>query len=116
MPICPRCQQVIDSQAINCPHCRLELKAFGHPGIPLHRADSDEEFLCTTCAYHADDTCHFPQRPFAQDCTLYADVNRPVRLPQPGKTGFQLRPWMQRNSVWLLLLGLVAVSLFLSLL
>lgn len=63
--LCPRCHQSIDSQAVACPYCRIEIKAFGHPGIPLHRAEGTS-FLCNSCTYHADDSCNFPQRPYAQ--------------------------------------------------
>jgi hypothetical protein len=59
MPECPRCYQRVDSQAVACPYCKFDLKAFGHPGIPLHRASQDS-YLCTTCLYHQDDTCNFP--------------------------------------------------------
>jgi hypothetical protein len=70
---CPHCHQLVDSQAISCPYCRTTLKAYGHPGIPLHRATGDG-YLCDTCTYHADDTCNFPQRPYAKDCTLYQNI------------------------------------------
>ncbi|MBD2180682.1 zinc ribbon domain-containing protein [Planktothrix sp. FACHB-1355] len=70
MPNCPRCHQPVPTQAVTCPHCREILKAYGHPGIPLHRATGDE-YLCTSCTYHTDDTCNYPQRPFARECTLY---------------------------------------------
>ncbi|MEA5513598.1 zinc ribbon domain-containing protein, partial [Nodularia sp. UHCC 0506] len=70
---CPTCHQLVDNQAITCPYCRTTLKAYGHPGIPLHRA-TGKEFLCDSCTYHADDTCNFPQRPYAKDCTLYENI------------------------------------------
>jgi hypothetical protein len=82
---CRRCHQPVDSKAIACPHCRLSLKAFGHPGIPLYRA-TDDEYLCTSCVYHADDTCNYPQRPHAKDCTLYRDLNEPPEPPPISKT------------------------------
>jgi Double zinc ribbon len=50
MSSCPRCQKPIDAQAISCPHCNLALKAFGHPGIPLHQS-GDGMSLCDRCTY-----------------------------------------------------------------
>jgi hypothetical protein len=41
MPNCPRCHQSINPQAVTCPYCRTPLKAYGHPGIPLHRATGE---------------------------------------------------------------------------
>lgn len=115
MPSCPRCHQKVDVQAIACPYCRTELKAHGHPGITLHRA-TQQEYLCDTCAYHADDTCNFPQRPFAKECTLYQNVNR-VSSPKPYKppSNTTLQSWLQRNATWIVLGLLVAVSLCLAL-
>jgi hypothetical protein len=108
MSNCPRCQQPIKPQAINCPHCRLVLKAHGHPGIPLHRA-SGEGSLCDTCVYHADDTCNFPQRPHAKECTLYQDIAAPKMeiKPVPNRS-FQL--WFQRNLLWVMVLILLLIS------
>ena len=57
MPHCPRCNQLIDSQAVTCPHCKNQLKAFGHPGIPLHQAEANT-YLCDRCIYHQDDSCN----------------------------------------------------------
>lgn len=111
MPECPKCHQPISSRAIACPYCRTSLKAHGHPGMTLYRATSDEP-LCLTCQYHLDDTCNFPKRPDAMDCTLYRDINQPSAAPAPGSaSGFQVRLWFKRNLVWFLLLGLLLVSL-----
>lgn len=119
MSKCPRCDQLIDSQAIACPHCKYELKAFGHPGIPLHRAAEDVS-LCSSCLYHEDDTCNFPQRPYAKECTLYHDRSQPLVPPTPLKTSGSfsggMSRWLQQNKIWLILLSLLAVSLLLSLL
>jgi len=118
MPDCPRCSQPVDLSAIACPHCQTPLKAYGHPGIPLHRATGGE-FLCSTCLYHADDTCNFPQRPLAKDCTLYYDRSQPILAPtNPYLSGGwppSLKNWCQRHIFWLFLLGLIVVSLLLSL-
>ncbi|MGL5082615.1 MAG: zinc ribbon domain-containing protein [Microcoleaceae cyanobacterium] len=116
MPNCPRCQQFVTSQAITCPSCKLQLKAFGHPGIPLHRA-SGEAFLCETCLYHEDDTCNFPQRPFAKDCTLYQDTSQAAlsdTLSTQSGIAPMLKSWLQQNLVWFVLLGLVIASILLS--
>ncbi|MDF5708961.1 MAG: zinc ribbon domain-containing protein [Nostoc sp. S4] len=115
---CPRCHQLIDSQALSCPYCRTTLKAYGHPGIPLHRATGDE-YLCDTCTYHADDTCNFPQRPYAKDCTLYQSIAQ-TKLDleqQRYSKSFMvtMKTWLKRNQALLLLLGLLLVCLFFSL-
>ncbi|MEL7521166.1 MAG: hypothetical protein AAF171_26385, partial [Cyanobacteria bacterium P01_A01_bin.116] len=98
MPTCPRCDRAIASTALRCPHCNLALKAHGHPGIDLHRADASGPSLCATCAYDADDTCNFPKRPHAMTCTLYQDVQPALsptqqavyRIPIWRKNGFRL--------------------------
>lgn len=117
MPECPRCHQTVDSTAIACPYCRTPLKAYGHPGMTLHHATGKEP-LCLSCTYHEDDTCTLPKRPYARDCTLYSDRNQP-----PGSTAspgysydFQVKTWIKRNFGWLLLLGILLVSLLLTLL
>lgn len=110
MPTCPRCEQAIAADAITCPHCRLVLKAHGHPGIPLHRA-MGEGVLCTTCTYHLDDSCTFPQRPTARTCTLYQDIN----APQPVLPTYRI-PWWRRYAGWLALAVLIGVSLAIALL
>jgi len=118
MPECPRCHQPVESKAVTCPYCHLALKAYGHPGIPLYRADG-EAYLCDTCTYHEDDTCNFPQRPYAKECTLYQDRDKSLSAPSSGskrQSGLaQVKTWMQQNAVWLVLIGLVVVSLLLSL-
>ncbi|AFZ07962.1 hypothetical protein Osc7112_3598 [Oscillatoria nigro-viridis PCC 7112] len=117
MPDCPRCHQPADARALACPHCKIPLKAFGHPGIPLYRS-KPEEFLCTTCIYHADDTCNYPQRPFAKECTLYHDRAEPLvpqMSPYSSRDGLQsLKNWCHRHLVWLALLGLIIISIALS--
>lgn len=115
MPECPRCRQKVEAQAIACPYCRNPLKAYGHPGIPLHQS-TDDGYLCNTCIYHEDDTCNFPQRPYAKQCTLYqcesmSDVGIDYR--PPGSTSFRL--WLRRNSTLLLFLGLVVISVAIAL-
>lgn len=115
MPTCPRCQATVEATMIQCPRCQLTLKAHGHPGIPLHRA-VDDEALCATCRYHADDSCNFPHRPLAQTCTLY----RPLRdqsvddlAPSRRET---LGRWLRRHQGLGAMLGLLLISLVLVLL
>ena len=107
MPTCPRCQQLVDAQAIACPVCHTALKAHGHPGIPLYHATGAEP-LCNTCIYHADDTCNFPQRPYAQECTLYLNPQM-QQLAQPAKRQVSLAMWVKHNAGWLILLGLFII-------
>jgi hypothetical protein len=112
---CPRCQAPLESTAIQCPRCRLTLKAFGHPGIPLHR-NQGEEPLCTTCVYHADDTCNFPQRPDAQTCTLYRSVNAVPELePLRVSTAQRMRAWLRSHTGLVALAALLLVSMLLVL-
>jgi C4-type Zn-finger protein len=119
MPNCFNCNNLIDAEAVRCPHCGVALKAFGHPGMPLYQATA-ESYLCDTCLYHEDDSCTFPQRPYAKTCTLYCDRERPpgvedglVYHSPGGWIGFKL--WCYRNRGLLILLIIVGVSLWLAL-
>jgi hypothetical protein len=112
MPTCPRCHQSVDARAIACPYCRTALKAHGHPGIPLYRS-TGEEFLCATCTYHEDDTCNYPQRPYARECTLYQNHLQPIMPHQPKR--HLSEGWLRRNATWLVLAGIIVVSLVLAL-
>lgn len=116
MPTCPRCHQTVDSQAIACPYCRTALKAHGHPGIPLYRA-SGETYLCDSCTYHEDDTCNFPQRPYAEECTLYHDRNQPTTFNQRPVANWQSRLLyiLRYRQEWWILSGLLIVSLAIAL-
>ncbi len=110
MRACPHCHQPVASQAIVCPHCRTALKAHGHPGMTLHRATGGEP-LCLSCLYHADDSCTFPKRPTAMDCTLYRDRQPQPVSPLRYSPSVQIKIWMARHSTGLLVLGLLVVSL-----
>lgn len=114
MANCPHCRQSVDAQAVSCPYCRTPLKAYGHPGIPLHRATSDE-YLCDSCTYHADDTCTFPQRPYAKECTLYHNIEQLQVQPKNSSAAIAIQHWLRRNSFWLLLLALLLVSFLIAL-
>ena len=115
MPTCPNCKQPITQRDLTCPTCRIPLKAFGHQGIDLYRS-SDEMPLCETCTYHLDDTCNFPNRPLARECTLYRDIHRPETLPQPRSQSRHLRSWLQQHAGWVAIGGLLLISLVLVLL
>ncbi|BAY93134.1 MULTISPECIES: zinc ribbon domain-containing protein [unclassified Tolypothrix] len=115
---CPRCHQLVDHQAITCPYCQTTLKAYGHPGIPLHRVSGDG-YLCDTCTYHADDTCNFPKRPYAKDCTLYQNLEESKLESQQQLAeqsfGVAVKGWIKRNQGLLLILGLLCICLLLAL-
>jgi hypothetical protein len=102
------------SDAIACPRCRTPVKAYGHPGIVLHRAAGTEP-LCKTCLYDADDTCNYPQRPDAQECTMYHNVTVPI-VSTPKPYGMTPGAWMRRNAGWIALVILIVLSLGLALL
>ncbi|WP_427162540.1 zinc ribbon domain-containing protein [Aliinostoc sp. HNIBRCY26] len=114
---CPKCQQIVDSQAITCPYCRTTLKAYGHPGVTLHRAKKNE-YLCDSCTYHEDDTCNFPQRPYAQDCTLYENIaERQAFLEQQNKPislQTTISNWIQRYQAILILVVLLFICLLIA--
>lgn len=108
MPSCPKCKQPVDSQALKCPKCNNILKAYGHPGIPLYQSE-DSSSLCDRCSYDRDDSCNFPQRPYAKSCTLFSDVSHPL-VAEPiipastqGWRGF--KNWLYRNR------GIIAIAL-----
>ncbi len=112
MPICSRCQQPVDSQAVSCPHCNNLLKAFGHPGMPLYQSEGSG-YLCDRCTYDRDDSCNFPKRPYAKSCTLFHDASTPL-VPEAGVSTRQMgwgriRSWLERNR------GLVAIALLIVL-
>lgn len=111
MPTCPTCHQSVDSQAIVCPFCRTPLKAHGHPGIPLYRAEG-KAYLCQSCTYEADNTCNYPQRPYAKECTLYQDVNAVAVAPPRRHRSTGLR--FKGNEGWWILAGLGTVSLLIA--
>jgi uncharacterized Zn-finger protein len=112
---CPHCHQIVDSQAITCPHCRTQLKAFGHPGIPLHRAKQGE-YLCKTCSYEADNSCTYPQRPYARECTLYDNLaERQWDLEkQQQQKAFSLNAWVKKHQGLLLLFLLLVICLVIA--
>jgi hypothetical protein len=50
------------------------------------------------------------------DCTMYRDRNR-QQAPAPSRysTSFVIQTWFKRNLVWLVLIGLILLSLLLAL-
>ncbi|NJL46723.1 MAG: hypothetical protein HC929_03500 [Leptolyngbyaceae cyanobacterium SM2_5_2] len=112
---CPRCQASLEPNAIQCPRCQLTLKAHGHPGIPLYRAEG-EESLCAICRYDADDTCNFPQRPHAQTCTLYRSLNQSLTPDLPSLTlRERLGLWLRSHRGGIALASLLLLSLLIVL-
>lgn len=110
MPDCPKCHQFVESRAIACPHCRTPLKAYGHPGMKLFQATEGEP-LCASCVYHADDSCNFPKRPYAMDCTLYQAVQQHQAVSSQYGASFRLQRWVKRNTPLLVVVGLLLISL-----
>jgi len=115
MTHCPRCGEVTTHETILCPKCRTPLKAFGHPGMPLHQA-MGRDYLCNSCTYHADNSCTYPQRPFARECILYHNIEAQV-VTQPPKLGVarSRQQWLRDNSHWLALAFIILLSLCLAL-
>jgi len=115
---CPRCHQIVDNQAITCPNCRITLKAYGHPGIPIHRTQG-EGYLCDSCTYHDDDTCNFPQRPYAKECTLYENLaERKLELEQrlyEKRVNTTVKNWLKRHPGLVLLFALLLICFLVAL-
>jgi hypothetical protein len=93
----------------------MEMMAYGHRGILLHRAGSDA-YLCETCVYELDDSCSFPQRPEATACTLYRDCRKPV--PQ-GRSKQRSKGWRfsfnARSHLWpLVIIVIIGVAVLLA--
>ncbi|MGB3691653.1 MAG: zinc ribbon domain-containing protein [Spirulinaceae cyanobacterium] len=117
---CPRCDRTINAEQVSCPHCGYELKAFGHPGMPLYHAP-EKSFLCPNCIYHQDDTCTFPQRPYAKTCTLYQDINKPPEAElaravyRTDSLSQTIKNWCWRNRWLVILLIIFVISIFMTL-
>lgn len=115
MPLCPRCQNLVTADAIRCPHCSTSLKAYGHQGIPLYQTEG-EGFLCDSCLYHEDDSCTYPQRPYAKTCTMYCDRTAMAEEIVPPLQGWKaLQFWCRQNKGLLILLGAIGVSILIAL-
>lgn len=114
MSDCPTCHQPVPTQAIVCPHCQTTLKAFGHPGIPLYRPATDA-YLCQSCVYEADDTCTFPQRPYARECTLYVSQPQQQAWLESDRRPASPRYGSRLTLVGAILLGLLVLVLVLAL-
>ena len=119
MTTCPQCDRNIRPEAIECPYCKNPLKAFGHQGIPIYQA-TDGSFLCDRCFYHQDDSCNYPQRPYAKSCTLFHDKEKPlVEEPKqvyssPKDPIYAIKFWINQHRGLSILLILVAISVLLA--
>jgi hypothetical protein len=114
MPDCTRCQHPVTRHALTCSHCGNVLKAHGHPGIPLHQAVGEEP-LCLSCLYHADDSCNYPKRPGAMDCTLYTQARVAAPMLPRDRPGAVWTMWLRRHSGLVAVLGLLGLSLAIAL-
>lgn len=76
----------------------------------LFRATEGEP-LCASCVYHADDSCNFPKRPYAIDCTLYQNVQQPQTMSPQYDAGLRLKRWVKQNTPLLWVIGLLGISL-----
>ena len=115
MPNCPRCQQPVSVDAVTCSYCQEVLKAYGHPGIPLHKAIGNEP-LCKSCTYDADDSCTLPKRPEAKECTLYDNRFKPETPAKPKLENSQsFRLWVEKNIIWVIVIALIIISLAITL-
>jgi hypothetical protein len=83
--------------------------------MTLHRS-TGEDYLCDTCTYHADDSCNFPQRPFAKECTLYHNPELQASTRNTYKPSLQssISWWIRRNTGLIALMGLLAISLIIA--
>jgi hypothetical protein len=116
MVTCPRCRQPVQPRALLCPACQTSLKAYGHPGVTLHQAVGTES-LCETCLYDQDDSCTYPQRPHARDCTMYSDrysVQLQRKLSSQARLSFLSATGFRRYSVWLVFIGLILISFWMA--
>lgn len=116
---CPSCHKSIEQNALSCSYCQKKLNAFGHPGIPLHQAPQNH-YLCEQCTYHYDDTCTYPQHPYAKSCTLYHDYKTPLVGEITSST--VKRNSLQKFHIWcgqhrrlLIFLSLIIISFTLTL-
>ncbi|ELS01912.1 hypothetical protein Xen7305DRAFT_00016190 [Xenococcus sp. PCC 7305] len=117
MSKCPRCNQSVKLEALVCPYCKNPLKAFGHAGIPLYQA-TDESFLCDRCFYLEDDSCNYPQRPYAKSCTMFHDkekplVEEPISSPARGFIS-EIKFWLGQHQGLSIILILILISVLLT--
>ena len=94
------------------------LKAYGHPGIPLYRAQ-ENDYLCNSCSYHFDHTCNFPKYPHAQECILYGNIEeKKLELQKQiyhQRLSTKVNNWIKCHQTLLLILGLFLVCLLITL-
>jgi hypothetical protein len=124
MYTCPKCSQPVKPTEVTCPHCWTQLKAFGHQGIDLHHVKPGQDSLCTTCTYHADNSCNYPKRPLAKECTLYQDMQirnpsarrvSPVPASHPSKTPApSIADWLRQHQGLSLIIGLLVLCILVA--
>ncbi len=112
MSVCPRCDRTIPNTATRCPNCNLKLSAHGHAGMVLHHAKGNVP-LCQTCAYDKDDSCTFPKRPDAMDCTLYQNAQA---LPEATRQEIYRIPWHRKNGFRLIVAVVIMLAVIITLL
>jgi hypothetical protein len=112
MPVCPRCDRTLPSNALRCSHCNLTLAAHGHAGMVLQYAKGNMP-LCATCTYDADDSCTFEKRPNAMTCTLYQNIQT---LSEPTRSEIYRIPWHRKNGFRLAIAAVIILALVIALL
>jgi hypothetical protein len=78
----------------------------------LHHAKGNIP-LCQSCAYDADNSCTFPKRPNAMDCTLYQNSEA---SPEPTRQEIYRIPWQRKNGFRLILAALLLLALIVTVL
>jgi hypothetical protein len=86
-------------------------KAFGHEGIELHQAQGIDP-LCRSCTYDRDNSCDYPQRPTARECTMYRDVNqKPTPIVRYGARKPSSQSSILVGAIVLVLLVLLVLTI-----
>jgi hypothetical protein len=80
--------------------------------MKLHHAKGNVP-LCPSCAYDADNSCTFPKRPSAMDCTLYQNSQT---LPEATRQEIYRIPWQRKNGFRLILAALIILAVIVALL
>ncbi len=85
--------------------------------MTLHRAKGDE-YLCNTCTYHIDDSCTYPKRPYAKDCTLYQNFEesqaQKYQQHQKSDLNNSLQNWIRHNQTLVLFAALFLVCVLIT--
>ncbi|MGL5077193.1 MAG: zinc ribbon domain-containing protein, partial [Waterburya sp.] len=74
---------------------------------------------CDRCIYDQDDSCNFPQRPYAKSCTLFHDAAKPLIPDQVTPTSQMgwagIKNWFYRYRALIAIAILIVLSVFLAL-